>query len=1168
MAQEPGSSSCCGGGPCGPLDRRGFLVASGLGAAGALIGGSRAAVAGPFTAPELQDLIPADKKLAPEWVRSLYERGEPTTYSGAELHTIGMPVGGIACGQLYLGGDGRLWHWDVFSSRFRPEFSGDTRGPHYASPMEPRSPLEQGFALRAGGMTRTLDAAGFADVTFTWRWPIGLVRYRDPECPVEVELEAFSPFVPLDEDDSSLPATVMRFALRNAGDAAVDVELAGWMQNAVCPGIESPSLGVRRTLVKRRPGRTTLSATVEGRPAPEGERRPPVLFADFEEPAWHGWTSEGTAFGDRPRRLDDIAAYQGDLNAHGQGLVDTHETRHGEDVREADRHVGTLTSDPFTISRRWIRFRIGGGRHPGRTGMELLVDGEVVRSATGHDANRMRSDAFDVADLEGREARLRIVDREQGPWGNVGIDEIVFSDDPPPASELEELGGYGSMALSLLDPAGGDAAVASIGEGAGAEAVLDALAAGGAESAEVPLGRRTVGALGRKLSLAPGERAEAVFLVTWWFPQYEAEGAEFGPLDDLHPLRRRYGGRFASASEVAGHVARHFERLAGKTRLWCGTWYDSTLPYWFLDRTIVTADCLATQTCHAFDNGRFWGWEGVDCCAGTCQHVWQYAQAVARLFPRLERTTCASGWTSASPGTENGAMDFRAESARSVAARRPVRHDPARLSRAPDGARRRVPEARVWPRIKRVDRVHHARDADGDGLLEGEQKNTLDTGLVRPDGLDQLAVPRGGRGAARRWPTRWATPRSPRRCRARSSRPAEEPRREALQRRVLHPQADPITPRQQHQQRLPHRPGARPELGLPGGLAARSCPREETRSALRSLWRYNFTPDVGPYREKFKTIRGGRWYAMPGEGGLLVVHLPARRRGQGRGQGRTRVRLLLQRVLDGFEYQVAAHMIWEGMVDRGAGDRADDPRPLPRRAPQPVQRGRVLRPLRARDGQLRRLPRRLRLRVPRAEGAPRLRAAAHARGLPRRVHGRRGLGAAAAGAPRRAPGRGDRAAAREPAARDARLRAARGRAREGRRGRWAPARDVPSGRCAGRGRARGARAARGRPAPARRDHLGNLTKERMVEIEVQRSGPDTFRVEVREGSGSTVHRVTAGADALRRYGGADDPEALIEASFEFLLEREPKESILRAFELGVIERYFPEYPRRIRARGR
>ena len=88
----------------------------------------------------------------------------------------------------------------------------------------------------------------------------------------------------------------------------------------------------------------------------------------------------------------------------------------------------------------------------------------------------------------------------------------------------------------------------------------------------------------------------------------------------------------------------------------------------------------------------------------------------------------------------------------------------------------------------------------------------------------------------------------------------------------------------------------------------------------------------------------------------------------------------------------------------------------------------------------------------------------------------------------------------------------------------------------------------------------------MAEITVSRIGDAAFRVEVKEGQSRTVHEVTATGADLQRYGGGSSPERLITASFEFLLEREPKESILRAFALPVIERYFPEYPVEIRKR--
>lgn len=88
----------------------------------------------------------------------------------------------------------------------------------------------------------------------------------------------------------------------------------------------------------------------------------------------------------------------------------------------------------------------------------------------------------------------------------------------------------------------------------------------------------------------------------------------------------------------------------------------------------------------------------------------------------------------------------------------------------------------------------------------------------------------------------------------------------------------------------------------------------------------------------------------------------------------------------------------------------------------------------------------------------------------------------------------------------------------------------------------------------------------MADIAVIQTGADTFTVNVTDDTGTTVHKVRVSAVDLRRLAPSTEPAILVEASFRFLLEREPKEAILRTFDLPVIGRYFPEYEEEIRSR--
>jgi hypothetical protein len=159
--------------------------------------------------------------------------------------------------------------------------------------------------------------------------------------------------------------------------------------------------------------------------ASAGEDRPPIkLLADFEGETYGDWTTEGEAFGDGPARR---AFYAQRLSGFvGTGLVNTF-------TEQKDRQTGTLTSPPFRVTARHIHFLIAGGQHPGKTCINLQVDGKTVRTATGENHDALEWETWDVAELKGRQAVIQIVDQVSGPWGHIDIDHIVLTDGPPPA---------------------------------------------------------------------------------------------------------------------------------------------------------------------------------------------------------------------------------------------------------------------------------------------------------------------------------------------------------------------------------------------------------------------------------------------------------------------------------------------------------------------------------------------------------------------------------------------------------------------------------------------------------------------------------------------------------------------------------------------------------------
>jgi len=824
----------------------------------------------------IRHFVPADKKLAAEWVQGLYERGGPAAWSGKELETIGMPCGGIAAGQLYLRGDGSLALWQVFNKHV---FTG--YGKNCYRTYRPASPVDSGFAVHVvGGPTLRLSRDDFADVQFVGEYPIATVRYAKGGFPLQVEMEVFSPFIPLHAKDSALPATLFHVTLTNASHKPVKAGLGGWLENAVLLHSAKAVHAQRRSRIVRDRGRTLLVHTVEKAPRPKTPERPrpKIVVADFEGADYGDWKVTGKAFGRGPAH-GTLPSQQKVSGFQGKGLVNTY-------LGGNDKLHGTLTSPPFAISRRFINLLVGGGNHAGKTCINLLVDGKAVRTAHGTNHERLQWHFWNVESLAGKQAQLQIVDRESGGWGHVNIDQIELADVPAkaPAAPLDQLPDYGSLVLAIAGQAApGEhtrALVAAMGD-AGKSLSTEADAAFPASQ------RRSTLLATPPVELAPGAKHTITAVLAWCFPN--------------HPRGREYANRFKSAADVAHYVLDHHERLAGQTRLWHKTFYDdSTLPRWLLFRLHSTVSNLATGTCQWWGNGRFWAWEGVGCCAGTCTHVWNYAHAAARLFPELERSAREMQDFGAGFDARTGLVGFRSNRAYAADGQcGTILKAYREHTMSPDDAFLR----RNWPKIKKALQFSIGRDRNADGFIEDSQHNTYDINFQGPNtfvGSLYLAALRAGEQMA----TEMGDEPFARQCRAifDSGRRLTLERlwdgeyfvqRVDLKRHPKHQYGRGCLSDQLFGQGWAH------QLGL-----GRIYPPDKVRSALQAVWKYNWAPDVAAQNAVHRPLRV---FARPGEAGLFTCTWP---KSAHLSQGV----LYKNEIWTGIEYQVAGHMAWEGMV--------------------------------------------------------------------------------------------------------------------------------------------------------------------------------------------------------------------------------------------------------------
>lgn len=153
---------------------------------------------------------------------------------------------------------------------------------------------------------------------------------------------------------------------------------------------------------------------------------------DFESGNLRGWKSTGNAFNTQPTYGDNPTARHRGQPSHHQGNYwiggfENRSTQLDPPGRvQGDGPQGTLTSEPFTITRSTISFLIGGGCNIRTERVELIIDGQVVLQATGKCTETMKRLRWDVSQHIGRTAQIRLVDASGGGWGHINFDDLKF----------------------------------------------------------------------------------------------------------------------------------------------------------------------------------------------------------------------------------------------------------------------------------------------------------------------------------------------------------------------------------------------------------------------------------------------------------------------------------------------------------------------------------------------------------------------------------------------------------------------------------------------------------------------------------------------------------------------------------------------------------------------
>jgi uncharacterized protein (DUF608 family) len=449
------------------------------------------------------------------------------------------------------------------------------------------------------------------------------------------------------------------------------------------------------------------------------------------------------------------------------------------------------------------------------------------------------------------------------------------------------------------------------------------------------------------LTIPPGEKRTVRVMLAWYVP---FTNLRFGRDPKAAPKTEQaagssspnympwYAGKFKDIAEVADYWRLKYDLLREKSALFRDAFYDTTLPDEVVEAVAANLTILKSPTVLRQTDGRLWCFEGCSdergCCHGSCTHVWNYAQAIPHLFPDLERSLRQTEFNESQD--ERGHQTFR-----SALPIRPVAHD---FHAAADGQLGGIMKVyrdwricgdsawlkTFWPNVK-LSLAYCIRtwDPRGKGVLEEPHHNTYDIEYWGPDGHCSSFYLGALQAAIEMGTALGEDVSSYRGLLGKGIQYLEselyngEYFFQKIQTEGLDAKFEPLDyssngPGYNEVVSVLNREGPKYQYGngclsdgVLGFWMARVCgmgeivSSDKVRSHLRAVHKYNLKHDLSEFANPQRPA-----FAAGKEGGLLLCTWP-------KGGELSLPFVYSNEVWTGIEYQVASHLMLEGMVEQG-----------------------------------------------------------------------------------------------------------------------------------------------------------------------------------------------------------------------------------------------------------